>query len=371
MPPPPTHRPHPPPIQPSPPHPSRSGAFTLVELVISTAILAVILLVLTSLLRSVSDTWIAGERRTGSFQNARGALEMITRELTPAVVDTRMQFALVPASTLTAEFPDIPPLAPGSPALFWMAPLGPGGELRCVGYYLARDGDRQLYQLKRLFVQALLPDSDPPQRHPLFPAMFQLSGRGLIEGNWQASRDLRTSPTDASWFFRHWSASTFDDEDPANADAATSTVADDVIALWIQPLDLLGNPVPWMSSSTIHPEGPYPMIFNSAAYMQFATSTAFVPASEDAPPISTAYLRDFPQAMKANRIPAAIDITLVTINRFEIDRGLPIPTQSSPLTPRGTLDLEQAIATFEAALLEVGIRSAQTFTTQVKLLNGT
>ena len=130
------------------------GGFTLVELLVSMTILAFILATLTGAVSMVANTWQSSEERVEAFQSARGALEMITREMTPASIDTKMQFAVMPGSLLEDVGADF--IAPNSPAVFWMAPLGLDGEMRCVGYYLYRNDERRMYRLKRYYVGRIL-----------------------------------------------------------------------------------------------------------------------------------------------------------------------------------------------------------------------
>ncbi len=329
----------------------RGGGFTLVELLVSVAILALILSTLTGAVSMVADTWKTSEERVEAFQSARGALEMITREMTPAEVDTKMQFAIVPGSHL--EDAGAEHIAPNSPAMFWMAPLGLDGELRCVGYYLYRNEERRIYRLKRYYV-------GPESPGGYFPDMYAAD---LREGNWEASRNLRTSPVDAGWFFANVEAKAFDDLDPDNDDVAVSPVAENVVALWVQALDLLGKPVPWLSMARNHPNSE--LIYNSAAFFHMATTVPF-----DAG-MTTVFLAETPQSMKANRVPSAVDITVVTLSDQIMARELTVPQMENVFAGRsGVLDLEASVAKFNRDLLEAGIKGARTFSTRVKLLNG-
>src|SRR3954451_24879323 len=98
------------------------------------------MLILAGVTEAAGRAWREGQSRTETFQNARTALEIVARELTPAVVDTRMQFVVGPGSILTRA--GAKHVAPDTPMLLWMAPVGEDGGLRCVGYYLYRDQER-------------------------------------------------------------------------------------------------------------------------------------------------------------------------------------------------------------------------------------
>lgn len=335
--------------------PSRSGAgqdgFTLVELLVSMTILAFILATLTGAVSMVADTWKSSEERVEAFQSARGALEMITREMTPASVDTKMQFAVMPGTRLEEAGADF--IAPESPTVFWMAPLGLDSEMRCVGYYLYRNDERKIYRLMRYYV-------GPKSPGGFFPPMYAADLRG---NNREDSRNLRTSPVDADWFFKNVGAKAFDALDPDNDDVAVSPVAENVVALWIQSLDLLGNPIPWLSRAPNHPDSD--LIYNSAGFFHMATTVPFDSGR------STEFLAETPQSMKANRVPSAIEITVITLNDQVMAREPTIPQMENIFEGRnGVLDIEASVAKFNEDLLAEGIKSGRTFSTRVKLLNG-
>jgi type II secretory pathway pseudopilin PulG len=323
-------------------------AFTLVELLVSMALLTFLMLVLAGVTESASRAWREGQSRTETFQSARTSLEIVARELAPAIVDTRMQFVVAPGSILTDA--GAANVAPNTPALLWMAPLGEQGSLRCVGYYLYRDDARKFHRLKRIFIAP--PTAAKPS--PYFPRMVNTSN--------PRDPELHTSPTDAQWFTRSWEAAAFDEENANNAQAVVSSAADGVVAFWVQCLDALGNPVPLLSQSSIHPKSE--LHYNSAAYFQAATSTPFDGGN------SFQYLAASPQAMKANRVPAAVDLTIVTIDSRSLARGLPIPTQVNSYDSKGALDIEVSTRQFDTLLRQNGIYNARTFSTRAKLVNG-
>lgn len=324
-------------------------AFTLVELMVSAALLTILLLILTTVTDSTSRAWRNGQRQIDTFQSARTSLEILARELTPAVVDTRMQFVSGPASILTDV--GAPHVTPTAPVLLWMAPLGTNGDLRCVGYYLYRDEAKKFYRLKRIFVGAGERD-DPQSRY--FPRMVNLTD----------PRDptLRTSPVNANWFVRNWDKDAFDEENPHNDKAIVSTAADGVVALWVQCLDSLGNPVPLLSKAKYHPQSD--LFYNSAAFMQMATTRPFENNR------SVVYLAETPETMKANRVPAAIDLTVVTLDARTIERTSNIPMQASVIDVNSALDVDASARAYEEALRQQGIFTSRTFTTRVKLISG-
>lgn len=325
-----------------------SAAFTLVELLVSLALLTFIMLILVGVTESASRAWREGQSRTETFQSARTALEILTREVTPAVVDTRMQFVVAPGDVLTRA--GAKNVAPESPALLWMAPLGDEGSLCSVGYYLYRDDARQFYRLKRIFI----PPPTNTKASPYFPRM-------VSAGN-PRDPELRTSPVNADWFTRSWDGNAFDEENAANGQVVVSSAADGIVAFWAQPLDVLGNPVPLVAKSSVHPSSE--LYYNSAAYFQVATSTPFENGR------SLLYLAQTSQSMKANRVPAAIDFTLVTVDSRILARRMPIPQQTNVYDANGALDVEASVQAFQSQLQKNRIFNARTFSTRAKLVNG-
>lgn len=339
------------------------------ELLVSVVLLATLMLLLSAVTESASRAWREGSNRTDTFQAARTVLELASRELAPAVVDTRTQFVIGPASLLADVVRNGNPalagtFAPESPCLLWMAPIGHDGGLRCVGYYLYRDVVRNAYSLKRLYIEP----SEPGKLSPYFPRTY--AKRGVLESA------LRTSPKDAKWFTSRpkntddpddpvfpWDAAAFDDENPENSAAVVSTAADGVIAFWVQAIDLLGNPVPLLSKADNHPKSK--LFYNSAAYFQVATTTPFEKGS-------FVYLQETGQSMKANRVPSAVELSIVTIDNATLARRPVIPEQ--PNVPDKTtgkfLDVSASIAEFQAALHTNGIFNARVFSSRVRLING-
>ena len=227
------------------------------------AILTLILTMLAGILDPAMRLWGEGEQRVEKFKNARSALELITREMTPAVVDTRMQFVVMSGKVLTAEL-GVKNVAPEAPVVLWMAPLGERSRLHCIGYFLSRDAEHDRYRLKRIFVPPTEPNA-PDRAHKNYPRMLNYTEK--------RGEENYTNPTDAEWFLGNWDDRAFDDQDPANDETIVGTVADGVVAMWVQCYDLLGNPIPWMSESDVHPKSE--LIYNSAGFFYAATTEPF------------------------------------------------------------------------------------------------
>ena len=84
--------------------------------------------------------------------------------------------------------------------------------------------------------------------------------------------------------------------------------------------------------------------------------------------------------MKANRVPAAVGIAIIVVDARVLARRPVIPNQQNliledneetPFDETGILDLDTSIKLFLDELAELNITSARTFTTRVKLINGT
>jgi type II secretory pathway pseudopilin PulG len=66
---------------------SRTG-FTILEMLVATGVLALMVTILFSLFAQGSAAWSTGEKRADEFQGSRLALQLISRELSTAVVDS-------------------------------------------------------------------------------------------------------------------------------------------------------------------------------------------------------------------------------------------------------------------------------------------
>ena len=320
-------------------------AFSLIELLLSMGLLSALLTLLMMTVSSLSTAMINTEQKVQAESQARNALEIITREITPAVIDTRMQFIVAPGKVIKSAGEDL--VAPASPILLWMAPIGKNGDLRCVGYYLSRDEERQSYLLRRIYIERDNADG-------YFPRMSDFENA--------SNNQLFTSPVDAKWFTDNWKKDAFDDKSPENKKAVVSTVARGVLGFWAQCYDTLGNPIPWVSNAKNHPQSD--LMFNSASHFIMANSKPFEKGK------SFLYMAESDLAMKAHRLPAEIEFGIVTVGEAELARGHRPPLPLNKLTPSGSLDLESTVDQFITALEMANIRAPETLITRVRLANG-
>ena len=326
-------------------HRTRRG-FSLIEMLVSMAVLSVLMVFLMEAMSTVTRVYIDTDSRTRSDEKGRAVIELISREVTPAAIDTRMQFIILPGEKLSDA--GAVNVVETSPAMLWMAPLGPGGDLRCVGYFLTGSPDLKKYRLKRIFIKNDNPDG-------YFPKVGKVENAGDA-GN-------RTSPTDASWFTDAWDEQAFDDASETNDKVIISTVSDGVVAFWIRALDSMGNPVPQLSSAKAHPKSD--LFYNSAAYFYMADGESFDEGK------TFVYLKKNRLTMKANRLPAAVELAIVMIDEDNINRGPVVPAQENVVdSETGELDMDSSINDYRERLKSAGFSGPRVFRTTVKITNG-
>ena len=319
--------------------------FSLVEMLVAMAILSSILVILAVMLESTGGAWIDSEERIETYQNARTALELMSRELSPATINTCEQFVVLPGKALSDC--GAPGAVDTSQAAFWMAPLGKDGDLRAVGYYLQRVDDRNFFRLKRYYVG--------PDNEDYYPQGFDPENVD--------DQSILSEETTAARFLDRLDDNAFDDSDPENDSCVVSTVSEGVLAMWLQCYDLLGNPIPWVSEDASHPESD--MVYNSAAMFVMATSGPFDNEK------TFMYLPNEDSSVKGNRLPAAIGITIVVLDLENCERYSDrIPEMENVMTEDGTLDVAASLEKFQDTLLQRGIIKAKAFSTRVKLATG-
>ncbi len=68
------------------------GAFTLVEILVSLAVLAILLLISAEVIGTVQTTWTATNARVNQFREARTAFDIITRNISQATLNTYVDY---------------------------------------------------------------------------------------------------------------------------------------------------------------------------------------------------------------------------------------------------------------------------------------
>lgn len=93
----------------------RTSAFTLIELMVSMAILGLIMVMLFSIFEQINKAWLKGENRVETFTQARATLDFLSRELSQAVAtpkitfygDTNKVYFIAPVNTDPANQADL------------------------------------------------------------------------------------------------------------------------------------------------------------------------------------------------------------------------------------------------------------------------
>jgi prepilin-type N-terminal cleavage/methylation domain-containing protein len=288
------------------PHFAKASAFTLIELLIAAAILSSLVLLLTALLSAINRVWVASEQRVSEFQDGRAILDLISRELSQAVMSPNLQFVHDPDLAGVSQ-------RANSDCIFWQAPGPPtnSGNLSEIGYYLSDN-----YELKRFFV----PPTDATN--------FQIF----------------TSPNQPTDLAAPWVTNFI-----TKANLST-TVSSGVLAFWARCLDRNGDSIPWLATA--------PPRFNSAAHFQPA-----IPGQTGA---GSFKYTNAASTARANLLPSAIELVVVTLDpqTFKRNPSIPaVPAESGPDNLTAVRD------SFNQQLLLSNIKTARTFSTRVNLVN--
>ncbi|CAN5393355.1 hypothetical protein BH09VER1_BH09VER1_08230 [soil metagenome] len=131
--------------------PLRDRAFTLIELLIATAIFAILVLVLASISNHALTIWSRSESKSDLREAGRSAINLIGSELKQAVLpvyraDTNSLRMTVNPTNISSTYLN-------RDAIFWQAPIATSrtkGDLAIVGYFIRKDGN--VSKLCRLFV---------------------------------------------------------------------------------------------------------------------------------------------------------------------------------------------------------------------------
>ena len=325
--------------------------FTLLELLIATAILSAIALFLASLLGTVNRAWVAGEQQVSEFQDGRAICELMSRELSQAVISPRLQFIQNPGSLDTLLTGSTTQVANSDAIFFQTVSSGsdPLGNVNEVGYYLTHRTDsagNEHFELQRLSV----PPTDPSQ--PL----------GTIKPN--PAYHIYDSPspvvynTSATSIMPSWinlNGTAFSGSTRKDFEYFSTTVSDGVIGLWIRCLDGNGDLIPWLSSAD---GSTAPIKFNSTAHFQSSIpgqSASFKYTS----PTTTA---------QANLLPAVLEISVITLDPQTFKRNPVIPGLPTWTDPS---ELPAIRSSFGQQLVANNIKTARLFTKRVKLMNST
>jgi uncharacterized protein (TIGR02599 family) len=245
------------------------GAFTLVEMMVSLAVLTIMMLVLAQITSSTSKIWQGTNDKISAFQNARAAFETMTQTLSQATLNTyydyfdsngarntpamsaaaaalytpsmydrysELHFISGPAKTLLQGVTRIDstgsssyPAITSGHAIFFQAPLGYTKEndaknldntLNAVGYFVEFGTDKD-------FMPPLISSKVSPRyRYRLVQLMQPAEKLSVYSENWGS----RTKGTKANWF-----KTPMDLQIAAADPRPTQILADNIIMMIIRP----------------------------------------------------------------------------------------------------------------------------------------
>ena len=213
---------------------SRCRAFTLLEILVSIAVLTMMIFLLAQILNNTTEAWRLGESNTERLQNVRAINDFISGELQAALLPVNR------SSTTSLHFVINPGNAPGitgtnygnRDAIFWQAPLATDqrlGEVAEIGYFVHWDltakSSNPRASLCRFFVNPIQSGtSETPVTDPNFL--------------------IYTNP--ANWLSDTIIKNVVPAVDPSSSDSSNAyqgVFAENVIGLWVSCLDSGTTPI--------------------------------------------------------------------------------------------------------------------------------
>ncbi len=228
--------------------------FTLVEMLVSMAIILLLLVFLTNMVTQTQNAWVFGSNKVEEFRGARDAFESVTRRLSQATLNTYWGYQYksvggVQTPTqyiresdlrfLSGSANDITlPTGVTRPfhSIFFQAPLGVVDDtsfeglsnlVNTWGYYLEFGGDAKL---RPAFLSALTPPLTERFRFRLYE-MTQPSN-GLNIYSYTSGADATGSPKNNSYNGREWITAALGSQQPP---PPVHVLADNIIAMVILP----------------------------------------------------------------------------------------------------------------------------------------
>ena len=128
-----------------------SSAFTLIEMMITTAVLALLITGIYSIFKGGTDSWTKGNVRMERYQNARAILEMMSREISCAMVNEARKIYMLGVDNNGFQTNSV------KDELYFVAPINPTSDINnnhsdlCeMGYWLKDDGsDTEIMRICR------------------------------------------------------------------------------------------------------------------------------------------------------------------------------------------------------------------------------
>lgn len=226
----------------------RPVGFSLIELLVSTAIVAVLLVLMISVMMQASTVWRRSSSNVEAFQSARLAFDVITRNLSQATLNTYLEYDNPAAPTRyyrnselacrigPAGSDGLPGTAGTGQAVFFQAPLGYATNLASHG------GLEGVLSACGYFVNYTTNSSVPPHVAASGnPPRYRLM-QVLVPTE---SNDVYKSSSGSAWISAHTNSA--------------APVADNVIALVVRPQD------PGATLPDVTPDYAYDTRLNAAA----------------------------------------------------------------------------------------------------------
>jgi type II secretory pathway pseudopilin PulG len=128
----------------------RSGGFTLVEILIATAIVVFMVVMLGQILSSIQGIWRRSESRTDPFRDARAAIDLMSRELALALTNDKAPVLALENLYSQNNDTEGPKHNQQAYALLPMRNVNKS-DLCAVGFYCTWDSGKFAYVLRRHF----------------------------------------------------------------------------------------------------------------------------------------------------------------------------------------------------------------------------
>ena len=107
------------------------AAFTLIEIMITTAVLALLITGIYAIFKGGTDSWTKGNVRMERYQNARAILEMMSREISCAMVNKARKIYMLGVDESSSG--KVKGARSSADELFFVAPLYPKSSLDASG----------------------------------------------------------------------------------------------------------------------------------------------------------------------------------------------------------------------------------------------
>jgi prepilin-type N-terminal cleavage/methylation domain-containing protein len=307
----------------------RAG-FTLVELMVSVSIFAILMLIITGLINVVYRAWDGSKRQAENSQDVRAVLALLEQDLAPAVVSDLMQFGQNPPS-LSSIMPSGTTHVERSDSLFWWGPVTGTSQtgifnLSEFGWYLTKadspDGKGTVYNLNR------------------YNRRFKLDETALtLPGSYKTADGMY-------WF----------EEIPGSGNNSlkecSRVVASTVVGFWVECLDRNGEPIPPRSVSNSV------LRYNSGERFQMA------PAGQEFDN-GKSFQYTASSTLQAHALPSSVRVSVMLADELTLKR-----TPDMPDLPQyeSNKTVKEMIDQYRQELADKKIQ-VSVFTTTVKLIN--